>query len=87
MSSAAVVIGALMVKVNIFPAILRREITFDAVREWFFPLSPCKNSYRKGNYIVDCPDLIELLFPWSFPPTDERAIKEFGMAIGILGKG
>ena len=64
------------------------RLSKEAVREWFFPLSPRKNGYRKDGYIVDCPDLIEPLFPHSpFSPTGKLAISEFGMAIGILRNG
>ena len=52
---------------------------------------PRKNGYRKNDYIVDCPDLIELFFCHSPPhhPTPPKigVSENFGMAIAILRNG
>ena len=46
-----------------------------------FPAFPSENGYRRDDYIVGCPDLIEPLSLHSrLSPTGKWAIKEFGMA-------
>ena len=54
------------------------------------PFSPGKNGYRKNDYIVDYPDLIEPLFPHShfrapiYPLTPTNG--KFGIAVCIFLK-
>ena len=50
------------------------------------PFPQGDNGDRKDDYIVDCPNLIQPLFPYSrFSSTGKWAIRDVGMAIGILG--
>ena len=53
----------------------------------FPPFSP-ENSNRKDGYIVNCPDLIEPLFPHThFSPTGMWSTRKFCMVNGVLRKG
>ena len=52
------------------------------VRDKFFPLFSLKNSFRKNDYLVDCPELTEFFIPIQ----KKWAIRESGMASGTLRK-
>ena len=60
------------------------------VRGWFAPPPPPsrKNAYRKDDYIVNCPDLIEPVFPHShFSPIGIWSTRKFYVVNGGLRKG